>query len=68
MKTSQLQSVLAHNASTITDKLLDKAIDRIKASRNILYKKAARLAASINKMAVIQKAIKKELRHQLPKE
>ncbi len=83
MQTSHLQSVLAHNASVITDKLLkarqariearglkgfSEQTDRIKASRHILYKTADRLSASVNKMAVVQKAIKKELRHQLPKE
>lgn len=83
MQTSHLQSVLARNASTITSKLLDarkariearglkaftEQTDRISSSRNILYKQAERLGMQVNKLAVIQKAIKKELRHQLPKE
>jgi len=81
MKTSHLQSVLAHNASVITDKLLKarqariearglkaftEQTDRIKANRSILYKQAENYTRSVGKLALIQKDIKKELRHQEP--
>ncbi len=83
MKTAHLQSVLARNASFITStlnqakqdrlearqlKAFENQTARIKASRAILYKKAEKAGQVANKLALIQKDIKKELRHQVPKE